>query len=125
MRSRGDLPNNQHTSKGVLSDLGAHKLEGEINIRGLLILDPFVQIARGENDVVHKPLALREIRLEPRLVQVLFTGFEDEFLIILDTGGLLVMLMNNMQILTPSRACAAARGGTRRHGSCAPKMLYV
>lgn len=95
MHSRGNLPNNQHTTKGILADLGAHKFEGKIDIRGLLVLNPLVQVACGENNVVQKPSALREVRLEPRLVQVLLTGLEDELLIILDAVGSLVMLIMN------------------------------
>jgi hypothetical protein len=90
MRARGNLPNDQDTTKGILSDLGVHKLEGQINIRSLLILNPLVQVACGENNIVEQPSALREVCLEPRLVQVLLTSLENELFIILDTARLLV-----------------------------------
>jgi hypothetical protein len=97
MRSRRNLPNDQHTTERVLSDLGAHELEGKFDIGGLLILNPLVQVACGENNVVQKPLALREVRLEPRLVQVLLTGLEDELLVILNAARKLVTSIINEQ----------------------------
>lgn len=92
MRSR-DIPNNQHTSKGVFADLRVHELEGKVDIAGLFILNPLVQVARGEHDVVKQPTALGEVCLEPRLVQVLFAGLKNEFLIILDSRGMSVMAL--------------------------------
>lgn len=47
-----NVPNNQDCTERVLSDLGAHELEGKVDIGSLLILDPFVEIASGENDIV-------------------------------------------------------------------------
>lgn len=78
------IPDNQHTSQGILSNLGVHQLEVEVDIWGLLILDPFVQVARGEDNVVQHPSDLRELGLEPRLVQIAGAGLEDLFLMVLD-----------------------------------------
>lgn len=95
MRPR-DIPNNQHTSKRILADLWVHKLEGKIDIAGFFILNPAVQIARGEDNIVEQPTALGKICLEPRLVQVLFAGLENELLIILDARAMLVMAVEDL-----------------------------
>lgn len=86
----GSIPNDQHGTQGILSDLGIHELEGEINIVGLLILGPFVQVARREDNVVQEPPALCEVGFEPRLVQVLGAGLHNGLLIIFNTVKLLV-----------------------------------
>ena len=95
MRSRG-IPNNQHTSERIFADLRVHKLEGKVDIAGFFILNPAVQIARGEDNIVKQPTALGEICLEPRLVQVLFAGLENELLIILDARDILVMALRDL-----------------------------
>jgi hypothetical protein len=43
-----------------------------------------VQVARGEDNVVQHPSDLRELGLEPRLVQIAGAGLEDLFLMVLD-----------------------------------------
>jgi hypothetical protein len=66
----GNVPDDQHSAQWVLSDLGVHELEGKIHIIGLLILDPFVKVAGGEDNIVEQPTALGDLDLEARLVQV-------------------------------------------------------
>lgn len=85
-----DVPNDQHSTERILSDFRAHELEGEINIGGLLILGPFAQVARREDNVVQEPSALSEVGLEPRLVQVLGAGLHNRLFIIFDAVGVLV-----------------------------------
>lgn len=69
-----NLPNYQYATKRIFPDLGAHGLEREFNIRGLLILHPFVQVMTGENDVIEQPPSLCDFSLEAWLVQVLDTA---------------------------------------------------
>lgn len=90
-REGGDVPNDQHGTQRILSDLRAHELEGEINIGGLLILGPFVQVACCEDNVVQEPSALSKVGLEPRLVQVLGAGLHNILLIIFDAGKVLLI----------------------------------
>lgn len=120
-REGGDVPNDQHSTQRILSNLRAHELEGEINIGGLLILGPFVQVTRREDNVVQEPSALSEVGLEPRLVQVLGAGLHNILLIIFDAGKVLIDWPERQEnsVLTPSTASAAGRGGTPGRGSCA------
>lgn len=94
MRSR-DIPNDQHTSQGILADLRVHELEGEIDVVGLFVSHPSVQVAGGENNVVQDPAALGEICLEPRLVEVLLASLKDELLVVLNARWSLVMALQS------------------------------
>jgi hypothetical protein len=51
-----------------------------------------VQVARGEDDVVQDPSDLRELGLEPRLMQVLGAGLENLFLMVLNAVSLSVCI---------------------------------
>ena len=83
-RRKTNIPNHQHTAKRILANLRVHKLEGEVDVGGLLILDPFVQVAGGEDDVIEQPTALGNLGLESRLVQVEGTGLDDLLLVVLE-----------------------------------------
>lgn len=85
-----NVPNDQHTTQGVLPDRGAHELEGKIHILRLLILDPFVEVASSEDDIIEQPTALGDLNLEARLVQVLSASFGDLVLVVLDAVELSV-----------------------------------
>jgi len=81
---RTNVPDDQHAAQGVLSDLGGHELVGEIDIGSLLILDPFVEVAGGEDDIIEHPAALGDLGLEARLVQVRGASLDDILLMVLD-----------------------------------------
>lgn len=85
-RKINHLPDDQHAAQGILADLGVHELVGKLDIRSLLILDPLVQVARGEDDVVEQPTALGDLGLESRFVQVLGKGLDDLLLMVLDAA---------------------------------------
>jgi energy-converting hydrogenase A subunit M len=123
-------PDDQDAAQRILSDLRAHELEGKLDIGSLLILHPLVEVARGEDDVVEQPTALRDLGLEAWLVQVLGTSLDDLLLMVLDaTEKVNLSLLDQAKsfssvirpVLTPSRACGAARDGTRHRGSCSPR----
>lgn len=112
------LPDDQHAAQRILTDLGAHELERKLNIGSLLILNPLMQIARGEDDIVEQPAALGDLGLKAWLVQVLGTSLDDLLLMILNAAKNKLSinhLLINPCVLpsaekekpTPSRACGA------------------
>lgn len=82
-----NVPNDQYCAEGILSDLGVHELEGQVDIRGLLVLNPFVKVAGGEDNVVEQPSTFADLGFETGLVQVLGAGLDDLLHIVLDTIG--------------------------------------
>lgn len=80
------VPNDQDTAKRVLANLGVHKLERDINIGRLLILNPLVKVARSEDDIVQQPTTLRDHGLETRLVQVQGASFDDLLLMVFEAA---------------------------------------
>lgn len=83
-RNLTDIPDYQHAAEGILADLGAHEFKSEFDIRGLLILHPFMQFPGGEDNVVEQPTALGNFSLEAWLVQVPGTGLDDLLLVVSD-----------------------------------------
>lgn len=79
-------PNNQDHTQGILPNLRTHELEGQVDVFGLFILDPFVQVARHEHAVVLQPSTLRKHRLELGLVQIQTTSFGDSVLVVLEAS---------------------------------------
>lgn len=80
----GYPPNNQDDTQRILPNLRTHELEGKVDIIGLFILDPFLQVPRHKHAVVLQPSTLREHRLKLGLVQIQTTSFDDSVLVILE-----------------------------------------
>lgn len=120
-----NLPDDQDAAERILANLGLHELESELNIDGILILHPLVQVASGENNVIQQPSTLGNFRLEARLVQVLCASLNNLLLMVLDatqkvnSAALGLCDARARAILTPSRACGAEQDGTRHRESCA------
>ena len=85
MESRVNAPDNQHATQRILPNLRVHKFKGKVDILGLLILGPFVQIPRHKHTVVLEPSALRNHGLELGLVEVRTAGFGDSVFIVFET----------------------------------------
>lgn len=123
IRVKQNLPDYQHATKRIFPDLGTYKFEREFDIRGFLILHPFLQVATCEDNIVEKPPGLCDFSLEAWFVQVLGAGLGDLLFIVLGTAEkcqFLICLSSRMILLTTSRACGAGRDGTRHRGSFAP-----
>lgn len=82
---RKNIPNNQDATQRILADLGTGKLKGEVDIFGLLILDPFGEIAANEDNVIKQPGTLRHDGLKERPVQIETQSLMDLVDTILDT----------------------------------------
>lgn len=67
---KDNIPNNQDATQGILADLGTGKLVGELDVLGLLILDPFGEIPANEDNVVKQPGTLGHDGLKERPVQI-------------------------------------------------------
>lgn len=80
-------PNDQHDTQWILADPGAHELERQFDIIGLLILDPFVQVPRHKHAVVLEPSALGEHRLEGGFVQIQTARLGDPVFVVLETAA--------------------------------------
>ena len=84
-RGRVYAPDDQHGAEGVLADARGHELVGEGDVLCLLVLGPARQVLLHEDDIVHAPRQLGQVRLERGLAQVLLAGFQDEVLIVLES----------------------------------------
>jgi len=81
-----NAPDDQHATQWFFPDLRADKLEREIDILGLLILDPFLQVAGHEDDLVLEPSDVADVGLEDGLPQVAAERIDDQAFAVLDTG---------------------------------------
>jgi len=79
------LPDDQDTAKGILSDLRREKAVHQIDVRGLLILHPFLKVIANEDDVVHAPAGFCEVGLEAGLAEIKLASLHDGGFILLDT----------------------------------------
>lgn len=87
-----NLPNHQHDTQRILANLRVHELKRQINVLGLLILDPFVQIPSHKDNVILHPSVLGELGLEARLVQVCCEGGGDFLLVVFQTAKPMVLV---------------------------------
>jgi hypothetical protein len=84
------LPNDEHNPKRVFTDPRIQCLVEQGDIGGALVLDPLLQIAAGEDDVVHTPARLGNVGLEAWLSNVQLAGFLNGFCIVFQAASALV-----------------------------------
>ena len=76
--------NDQNSTERVLANAGPHKLVGEGDVCGLLVLGEAVEVVGHEDAIVHDPRDLGEVRLELRLAQVLLARLLNQAGIVLE-----------------------------------------
>lgn len=77
-------PDDQHGTERVLADARGHEAVREGDVLCLLVLCPAREVLLHEDDVVHAPRELGEVRLERGLAQVLLARLQDKVLIVLE-----------------------------------------
>jgi hypothetical protein len=69
-----NIPNDKHSSQGVLSDPWLQKAVDEVDVRWVLILRPFLKVLGHKDDVVRQPTNFTEVSLVARLSEILLAS---------------------------------------------------
>ena len=79
------VPNDQDCPQRIFTDSWAQKLIGKRDVWCLLILNPFLQVLRDEDNIVQTPVYFREMGFESAFAQILFAGLKKSSFIVLDS----------------------------------------
>ena len=80
-------PYDKYCSHRILAYFREEQLVDEWYIRCTLIFDPFLQIVRHENNVIHAPTKLREISFRLSFAKILLASFVDGGRIVFEARG--------------------------------------
>lgn len=84
-------PNNERRSERILPNLRREELVRESDVGRGFIFDEAVEVVGHEDNVVHAPAHLGEVRFERRLSEIPLACFDDEVLVVVESGRVMLV----------------------------------